>query len=239
MAPAWPLSSCYARLTMAGAAERFRMRAKARAGASAGGDAPFASFLERHKEREQRDRRKRRIFLASLAVHVVVFSIVFLLSAWKVDELFGRRVEVSVVPASQDDGPGVDGKPKHANPTNVSRALGVRLVVTPTGARTEPRGDTSPVSPEVLQKLQPLVLIKLLPSLKYPEQARSQQLRGAVTVLVDVDDDGKATALDVKLPCSNALLCEATKAAVAQLSGWPRASLGVRSFSIPVDYRFE
>ncbi|MDX2021888.1 MAG: energy transducer TonB [Deltaproteobacteria bacterium] len=220
-------------------AERFRMRAKARKSSLPGSDGPFASFLERHKEREQRERRKRRIFLASLAVHVVVFSVVFLLSAWKVDELFGRRVEVSVVPASQGEGQGADGKPKHTNPTNISRALGLRLVVTPGGSRTEPRGDTSPVSPEVLQQLQPLVLNKLLPALTYPALAKDQQLRGAVTVLVDVDDAGKATALDVKLPCSNTLLCQATKDAVAQLKGWPSASLGVRSFAVPVDYRFE
>jgi hypothetical protein len=58
-------------------------------------------------------------------------------------------------------------------------------------------------------------------------------------VLVDVDDFGKATSLDVKLPCSNALLCQATKAALEQLKGWPRASLGVASFAVPVDYRFE
>ena len=215
------------------------MRAKSRRTAPARNDAPFAGFLERHKEREQRDRRKRRILLASLALHILVFGGLFLFSAWNVDELFGRRVEVSVVPASQNDGPGADGKAKHSDPINVSRALGVRLVVTPAGTRAEARPDTSSVSPELLQRLQPLILNKLLPSLAYPALARDQRLRGAVTVLVDVDEEGNTTAVDVKLPCSNTLLCQVTKTAVGKLHGWPSASLGVRSFAVPVDYRFE
>jgi hypothetical protein len=224
---------------MASPGERFRLRAASRSvqpQGPIGGEAPFTSFMVRHEERERRARGKRRMFAVSVAVHVAVFGVVWLFSAWKVDELFGHRVEVNVGQPDSELGP--DGKPKHQFPTNVGRALGVHVIVTPSGAKTEPRVDPIGVSADLAKQLQPLILKKLLPILVYPHEASVQKLRGAVSVLVDVDAEGKATQLDVKVPCLNQLLCTVAKAAVAQLERWPvSANPAERSFLIPIEFR--
>lgn len=224
---------------MASPGERFRLRARSRAvqpQGAIGGEAPFTSFMVRHEERERRARGKRRMFAVSVAVHVAVFGVLWLLSAWKVDELFGHSVEVNVGQPQSELGP--DGKPKHQFPTNVGRALGVHLVVTPSGSKTEPRANPIGVSADLVKQLQPLILNKLLPALVYPNEANAQKLRGAVSVLVDVDVEGKVTHLDVKVPCLNQLLCTVAKAAVAQLASWPTsANPAERSFLVPIEFR--
>jgi len=192
--------------------------------------------MVRHEERERRARGKRRMFAVSVAVHVAIFGVLWLLSAWKVDELFGHSVEVNVGQPQSELGP--DGKPKHQFPTNVGRALGVYLVVTPNGSKTEPRVNPIAVSADLAKQLQKLVLKKLLPALVYPDEANPQKLRGAVSILVDVDAEGKVTQLDVKVPCLNQLLCTVAKAAVAQLGNWPiSANPAERSFLVPIEFR--
>lgn len=176
------------------------------------------------------------MFAVSVAVHVVVFGVFWLLSAWKVDELFGHRVEVNVAQPQAELGP--DGKPKHQFPTNIGRALGIHLIVSPSGAKTEPRVDPIGVSADVAKQLQGLVLKKLLATLVYPNEAKAMQLRGAVSVLVDVDAEGKVTQMDVKVPCLNQLLCTVAKAAVTQLEKWPiSANPAERSFLVPIEFR--
>lgn len=176
------------------------------------------------------------MFAASIAVHLAVFGVVWALSAWKVDELFGRQVQVSVQAPEPELGP--DGKPKHRLPTNIGRALGFHFIVTPAGAKAEPRPDGVAASTELVDQLRPLVMSTLLPSLVYPNDAKSLRLRGAVSVLVDVDSQGAVTSLDVKLPCSNQLLCKVAKEAVAQIKVWPSSQTAAeRSFLIPIEYR--
>ena len=223
---------------MASPGHRFRLRAKGRMGGGQGamGGTPFASFMERHKDREHRARGKRRMLLISLGVHIAVFGMVWLFSAWQVDELFGRRVEVRL--SQQAPEPGPDGKQKHKDPANIGRALGIHLVVTPTGAKTEPRTDGIPAIGGLSMALAPTVLPQLLASLRYPLQAQQLKLRASVSVLVDVDDEGKITQLDIKMPCANELLCVATKTAVAQITRWPTTAVThERSFLVPVEYR--
>jgi hypothetical protein len=226
-------------VAMASPGERFRLRARSRSvqpQGAIGGEAPFTSFMVRHEERERRARGKRRMFAVSVAVHVAVFAVVWLFSAWKVDELFGRRVEVNVSSPQPELGP--DGKPKHLFPTNIGRALGVHVVVTPSGTTTEARVDPLVVSADLAKQLQQLILKPLLSSLAYPIDAKALRLRGAVSVLVDVDEKGKATQLDVKIPCSNLLLCVVAKSAVAQIDQWPVSSKAAeRSFLVPIEFR--
>jgi len=202
----------------------------------ASGGTPFASFIERHEDRERRARGKRRMLLISVGVHILVFGLVWLFSAWQVDELFGRRVEVSLLQQPPDPGP--DGKPKHKDPMNIGRALGVHLIVTPAGAKTVPRTDGVPAPDKLGLELQRGVLPQLLSSLHYPSDGKPLKLRAGVSVLVEVDDDGRVTQLDIKKPCANELLCLATKTAVAQITRWPSAEGSpTRSFLVPVEYR--
>ena len=222
---------------MASPGQSFRLRAKGRTGGGQGalGGTPFASFMERHEDRERRARGKRRMLFISVGVHIAVFGLVWLFSAWQVDELFSRRVEVNL---AQPPEPGPDGKPKHKDPANIGRALGIHLVVTPAGAKAEPRTDGMPAFGGLGKALTTTVLPQLLASLRYPLQAQQLKLRAGVSVLVDVDDDGKITHIDIKKPCANELLCVATKTAVAQITRWPTTAVTrERSFLVPVEYR--
>ncbi|MCG5051887.1 MAG: energy transducer TonB [Myxococcales bacterium] len=216
-------------------AERYRQRAAAARGlARAPGEAPFASFFERQEDRTRRARTKRRVLVISVAAHVLLLGGLALSSAWNVDELFGRRVAVSVVPAEAAHPPA--GQVKAPARLNLARALGARVVVTPQGAHREARPGVEPLDPDTRARLDALVQSSLLPALTYPELARPLRLQGAVTVLVDVDAQGTVTGLGVKEPCIHPLLCDAAKAQVAAVTDWPPGA-GPRSFAIPLEFK--
>lgn len=225
---------------MSSPADRFRQRAAARQiRVPTGGAAPFASFLERHEERQRKSRNKRRMLIVSVAVHVVVFGLLLLLSAWKVEELFlGTTVEVKMLEASGEDAD-AEGKPKRLARTNLGRAVGLRFVVTPAGAHTLPRTDLETVSPNLRDQWQATLSQDLLPALQYPADAKPLRLRGSVTVLFEIDDQGKAQAINTKAPCQHPLLCAASQAAVAAVAKWPVPSAaGPHAYALSVDFRF-
>jgi hypothetical protein len=58
--------------------------------------APFQGFFEREQLRRERGRYTRKIVLASILVHVVVFAALAIWALWRVDELFGPSVEVKM-----------------------------------------------------------------------------------------------------------------------------------------------
>ncbi len=224
---------------MSSPADRFRQRAAARqVHVPTGGAAPFASFLERHEERQRKSRNKRRMLIVSVAVHVVVFGLLLLLSAWKVEELFfGTTVEVKLeVPNEEVD---AEGKPKRLPRTNLGRAVGLRFVVTPAGAHTLPRTDLEPVALDLRDRWQATLSQKLLPALQYPVDAKPLRLRGSVTVLFDINEQGQAQAISVKAPCQHPFLCAASQAAVAAVPKWPVPSAsGPHAYALSVDFRF-
>ena len=57
---------------------------------------PFTGFLERDALRQSREQGRRRTFIISVAVHVVVFAGLLVYSLFQVDELWSPTVEVKV-----------------------------------------------------------------------------------------------------------------------------------------------
>lgn len=66
---------------------------------------PFQGFFEREQLRRERGRYTRKILLASIAVHVVVFAALGAWALWRTDELFGPSVEVKVFRAGAPNVP--------------------------------------------------------------------------------------------------------------------------------------
>jgi hypothetical protein len=88
--------------------------------------APFAGFFDRDALRESRQKGRRIFLLVSLGVHIAVFLSFFIYSVWKVDELFGPSVKVTVfapgkapAAAAPEPRPTVDLSPPPHGPSPV------------------------------------------------------------------------------------------------------------------------
>ena len=58
--------------------------------------AAFLSFFERNERRERQRRGRRRVWVASITIHLVALSALAFLSLWQVEELWTPTVKVTV-----------------------------------------------------------------------------------------------------------------------------------------------
>lgn len=61
----------------------------------------FENFFERDASRARRRRGRNRIIVASVAIHVIAFTLLLVLSFWEVDELPGPSVDVKMFAPGQ------------------------------------------------------------------------------------------------------------------------------------------
>lgn len=191
--------------------------------ASQTNEPPFTSFFERQKFREERDRSRRRIIVASIVVHVLVFGTLAVMSAFNVDELYSTNVTVGVASTAEDEtGIIVSGDSKGRKPriprTNAEAVTGLHLRVTPAGvnAISVPVLPHS-VGPAAARYLQSLQLNALSPVLRFPEKLGGNSLRATLTLRLAIGEDGKVVESTIKPPCPDDRLCEALLSDVTRL----------------------
>jgi hypothetical protein len=208
---------------------------------------PFTSFFERQKLREERDRGRRRIIIASIIVHVLVFGTLAILAALNVDELFSTNVTVSVASMVEDEegalvsGAAVKNKPRVPR-TNAESVTGLHLRV----SGSDVIAVSVPVvagtmDPAVVRYLRVLQTEVLEPVLRYPVALRAVALRATLTLRLAIGRDGKVVEASIKPPCPHEGLCEAVLASVAHLG-----SLGIHDgalgdpwyVSVPIEFAY-
>jgi|GEM_PF-3097472 len=184
---------------------------------------PFSSFFERQKFRDERDRGRRRIIIASIVVHVLVFGTLAILSALNVDELFSTNVTVSVASMVEgEDGVLVSGTAAKNKPrvprTNAESVTGLHLRVSRSAVTAvSVPVVTGTIDPAAARYLQALQVDVLTPVLRYPDALRSRAVLATLTLRLAIAPDGKVVESSIKPPCPHDRLCEAVLASVAHL----------------------